>query len=32
MSDIEPRDIFNLITVLFINGIILYGLFRLMCP
>jgi hypothetical protein len=32
MNDIEPRDIFNLIAVLVINGIIMYGLFRLLCP
>ena len=32
MNHIEPRDIFNLIAVLVLNGILLYGLFRILCP
>jgi hypothetical protein len=32
MRDIDPRDIFNLIAVTVLNGIILYGLFVLLCP
>ena len=32
MRDIDPRDIFNLIAVLVLNTILMYGLFRLMCP
>jgi hypothetical protein len=32
MNDIDPRDIFNLIAVVVLNGILLYGLFLLLCP
>ncbi len=32
MRDIDPRDIFNLIAVVVLNGILLYGLFLLLCP
>lgn len=32
MNDIDPRDIFNFIAVVVLNGILLFGLFFLLCP